>query len=269
MKKENRNMSTLAEAVESNEHLISIWGAMALDRGGEVSTDEGVVRMWADGPFGFWNTVALDGQDIPTKALGDQLARAAQFMRKGKQAGYLWVFEDLLSPAARQELPSQAAEVGLELAFTGYGMAGDLAIPDPVHPGLDFRRVKTEHDLITFGQINAWAYGMSEEAGLQALAGSEFWLRETCAYIAYHNGRPVACAATVKGADSLFLALVATAPEAMRRGYGEAVSRKAIYEGIKETGHQYLVLHATQAGRPVYERIGYKANSLIYFFQPV
>jgi hypothetical protein len=86
MKKENRKMSTFAAAVESNDHLISIWGAMALVRGGEASTDDGMVRMWADSPFGFWNTVALDGQDIPAKALGDQLARAAQFMRKGKQA---------------------------------------------------------------------------------------------------------------------------------------------------------------------------------------
>lgn len=260
-------MSTVAEAVESNQHLITIWGAMAQDRGGEVSIDDGVVRMWADSPFGFWNTVALDGQDIPAKALGDQLTRAAQFMRTGKQAGYTWVFEDLLSLEARPELLAQAAEAGLELAFTGYGMAGDLAVPDPVHPDLEFRRVETEQDLVTFGQINAWAYGMSEEAGLQALAGSQYWLQNTIAYIAYRNGRPVACAATVKGADSLFLALVATAPDAMRQGYGEAVTRKAIHEGIRETGHQHLVLHATQAGQPVYERIGYKTNSLIYFLQ--
>ena len=260
-------MPTLAEAVESTDHLITIWSAMALDRGGEVSTDDGVVRMWADSPFGFWNTVALDGQDIPAKALGDQLARAAQFMRKSQQSGYVWVFEDLLSPEARQELTSQVTAAGLELAFTGYGMAGDLAVPDPVHPDLEFRRVQTEAELVTFGQINAWAYGMSEEAGLQALSGSQYWLRETCAYIAYRDGRPVACAATVKGPDSIFLALVATAPEAMRHGYGEAVTRKAIHEGIKGTGHQHLVLHATQAGQPVYERIGYKANSLIYFYQ--
>lgn len=161
----------------------------------------------------------------------------------------------------------RVAEAGLELAFTGYGMAGDPVVPDPVHPDLEFRRVENEPQLVTFGQINALAYGMSEEAGLQALTGSEYWLRETCAYIAYRDGNPVACAATVKGADSIFLALVATVPDAMRRGYGEAVTRKAIHEGIKETGHQHLVLHATQAGRPVYERIGYKTNSLIYFFQ--
>ncbi|WP_239342227.1 GNAT family N-acetyltransferase [Frankia sp. CiP3] len=255
------------DAVESRDHLITIWTGLVLDRGGQVSTDDGVSRMWADSTFMFWNTVTLTGVDISADALRDQLSRAASFMRGRSQAGYLWLFEDVLSPQARQELFGRAAEAGLELAFSGRGMAGDLSIPEPHHPELTFRRVETDDDLVAYGEINALAYGMPPEAGRTALAGSTLWRRDAYAYIGYRDGRPVACAATIGGPDSIFLALVATVPGEMRRGYGEAVTRKAIYEGITQTGQRRVVLHATQAGQPVYERIGYHANTPVYFFQ--
>jgi hypothetical protein len=253
--------------VESRDQLIAVWTRLVLDRGGQVSTDDGVSRMWADSVFGFWNTVTLTGVDTSAAALGDQLSRAASFMRSRSQAGYLWLFEDLLSPQAKQELLPRAADAGLEVAFTGRGMAGDLSIPEPHHPELEFRRVETDDDLAAYGEINARAYGMPPEAGPAALADSHLWRHDAYAYIGYREDRPVACAVTIDGPDSIFLALVATMPEEMRRGYGEAVTRKAIYEGIKQTGHRRVVLHATPAGQPVYERIGCHANTPVHFLQ--
>jgi hypothetical protein len=145
-------------------------------------------------------------------------------------------------------------------------MAGDLSIPEPHHPELEFRRVETGDELAVYGEINALAYGMLPEVGRNALADSQLWRRDAYAYIGYRDGRPVTCAATIGGDDSIFLALVATLPGEMRRGYGEAVTRKAIHEGIKQTGHRRVVLHATPAGQPVYERIGCHANTPIHFF---
>ncbi|GAA0937312.1 GNAT family N-acetyltransferase [Nonomuraea longicatena] len=255
-------------ALESKDHLIAVWTDLVHDRGGQVSVDDGVSRMWADSTFGFWNTVTLTGADIPPDALGDQVGRAASFMRSRSRSGYLWVFEDLLSPQAKAELFRQAAEAGLEPAFSGWGMAGDLSVPDPRHPELEFRRVETDEDLAVYGAINARAYGMPPSAGEDALAGSALWRAGTVhAYLGYRDGQAVTCAATIAGEESIFLALVATLPEEMRRGYGEAVTRKAIHEGSRHTGHRRLVLHATQAGQPVYERIGCRVNTPIHFFQ--
>jgi ribosomal protein S18 acetylase RimI-like enzyme len=255
-------------ALESKDHLIVVWSDLVHDRGGQVSMDDGVGRMWADSAFGFWNTVTLTGADIPADALGDQLGRAASFMRTRSRPGYLWVFEDLLSPQAKSELFRRAAEAGLEPAFSGRGMAGDLSVPDPRHPELEFHRVETDEHLAVYGAINARAYGMPPSAGVDALAGSRLWRTGAVhAYLGYRDGRAVTCAATIAGPDSIFLALVATLPEEMRRGYGEAVTRKAIHEGGKRTGHRRVVLHATQAGQPVYERIGCRANTPIHFFQ--
>jgi predicted N-acetyltransferase YhbS len=86
------------------------------------------------------------------------------------------------------------------------------------------------------------------------------------AYIGLENGVPVSTAATVETNGCLFLALVATAPEAQRKGYGEATVRKALFEGAKATGLTRTVLHATMAGAPVYERIGYRKVATIRLY---
>nr|WP_221383264.1 GNAT family N-acetyltransferase [Actinoplanes polyasparticus] len=258
-------MTSFLEAVESKNQLMAVWSRLVSAQNGDVSADGGVYRMWAESAFGFWNTVTLSDADISADALEDHLYRAAGFMRGRRKAGYLWIFEDLLTPSARDSLRPLAGAAGLELAFSGHGMAGEIDIPDTGHPDLEFRRVESEEDLLAYGEINGRAYGMSLDAGRQAVAGSRLWL-DSHAYIGYRDGQPVTCATTVAGPDSLFLALVATRPDQGRRGYGEAVTRKAIYEGMKQTGHHRVVLHATEAGRPVYERIGCTINSPIHFF---
>jgi GNAT superfamily N-acetyltransferase len=55
----------------------------------------------------------------------------------------------------------------------------------------------------------------------------------------------------------LFLFLVATMPEARRKGYGEAVVRHALQTAYEATGISRTVLHATEAGHPLYLRLGY------------
>jgi ribosomal protein S18 acetylase RimI-like enzyme len=53
------------------------------------------------------------------------------------------------------------------------------------------------------------------------------------------------------------LFLVATAPEARRKGYGEAVVRLALQTAYEATGISRTVLHVTEAGYPLYLRLGY------------
>jgi GNAT superfamily N-acetyltransferase len=86
------------------------------------------------------------------------------------------------------------------------------------------------------------------------------------AYLGLRDGVPVTCAATVEADGRLFVVLVATDPAWERRGYGEAVTRKALYEGARATGLTRATLHATAAGAPVYPRIGFRPNSPMRFY---
>jgi predicted GNAT family acetyltransferase len=55
-----------------------------------------------------------------------------------------------------------------------------------------------------------------------------------------------------------YVALVATDPAHQRRGYAEAAMRLALEVAALEHGERATVLHATDAGRPIYQRMGYE-----------
>jgi ribosomal protein S18 acetylase RimI-like enzyme len=54
-----------------------------------------------------------------------------------------------------------------------------------------------------------------------------------------------------------YVAMVATEPGQQRRGYADAAMRHALEMSAQAHGELPTVLHATEAGRPVYQRMGY------------
>jgi ribosomal protein S18 acetylase RimI-like enzyme len=76
------------------------------------------------------------------------------------------------------------------------------------------------------------------------------------AWVGYEDGVPVATAQLVVHAGIAGLYYVATVEAARRRGCGEAVTRAAMSEGFAR-GCRVVCLQASEAGRPVYERIGF------------
>ncbi|MEU1375064.1 GNAT family N-acetyltransferase [Streptomyces triculaminicus] len=262
-------MTDLEESVESVEQLAAVWRAMVLDRDANADVRDlpGIAVRWADCRFAFWNCVTLTDVGAQADTLGQRLNQAADIMRSKKHPGFLWLFEDLLDDGARSALGSAAERAGLQNAFAGTGMAGDLLpIAEPAHPDLTFVRVTTDEQLRAYADINSRGYGFPLEHGRDGLVGSTLWKNEVYAYLGMRGDVPVACAGAVEAEGRLFVVLVATDPRWQRRGYGEAVTRKALYEGARATGLTRATLHATAAGAPVYPRIGFKSNSSIHFY---
>jgi ribosomal protein S18 acetylase RimI-like enzyme len=227
----------------------------------------GIAVRWADCRFAFWNCVTLTDVGAGTALLEQRLKQAADVMRAKSHPGFLWVFEDLLTGAGRAALASAADRAGFAYAFPGTGMAGDLLpVPEPVHPDLTFVRVDTDEHLRVYADLNSRAYGMPLEDGRDGIAGSTLWKEKVHAYVGMRGDVPVTCAGTMEVEGRLFVVLVATDPQWGRRGYGEAVTRKALHEGGRATGLTRATLHATAAGAPVYPRIGFTPNSPMSFF---
>ncbi|WP_030690984.1 GNAT family N-acetyltransferase [Streptomyces globisporus] len=262
-------MAVLGDSVESMEQLAVVWRAMVLDRDEDADVRDlpGIAVRWADCGFAFWNCVTLTEVGVGAGLLEQRLHEAAEVMRAKRRPGFLWVFEDLIEADARAGLDAAAERAGLVHAFPGTGMAGDLPpLPEPVHPDLTFVRVTTDEQLQAYADLNSRAYGFPLEDGRDGLAGSALWKEQVHAYLGVRDGVPVTCAATVEAEGRLFVVLVATDPQWERRGYGEAVTRKALYEGARATGLTRATLHATVAGAPVYPRIGFEPNSPMRFF---
>ncbi|MGW8791101.1 GNAT family N-acetyltransferase [Streptomyces althioticus] len=262
-------MHDLADSVESMERLAAAWRTVVLDRDPDADVRDlpGIAVRWADSRFAFWNCVTLTDVGAGPGLLERRLKETAEIMRSKNRPGFLWLFEDLLDDDARAALDTAAEQTGLAYAFPGTGMAGDLLpLPEPHHPDLTFERVTTEEHLRAYADINSRAYGFPLDDGRDGLAGSTLWKGGIHAYLGLRDGTPVACAATLEARGRLFVLLVATDPEHQRRGYGEAVTRKALHEGARATGATRATLHATVAGAPVYPRIGFRPNSPIRFY---
>lgn len=256
------------DAIESVQQLVEAWRTIVAERNPAGVLDRpGLAIRWADSKFAFWNCITFTDQGASRQILDERLAQSVDYMRAKSKPGLLWLFEDLLHPSARADLPVAAERAGLSLSLSGFGMAGDiLPVAEPHHPDLRFVRVATEVDLMAYADLNSRAYGMSLDAGRDGLCGSDLWKSGMHAYLGLRDGVPVSAAATIAVEGCLFVALVATDPDAQKKGYGEAVTRKALYEGSKATGLTRATLHATMAGAPVYERIGFRKTSTIRFY---
>ncbi|MDT0612177.1 GNAT family N-acetyltransferase [Streptomyces lancefieldiae] len=263
-------MHSLADSIESMEQLATVWRTVVLERKPDADVRDlpGVAVRWADCRFAFWNCVTLTEVGADAVLLKQRLHEAAEIMQEKEHPGFLWVFEDLVDEDARAVLDTAAGQAGLEHAFPGTGMAGDLLpIPEPFHPELTFVRVTSDEQLQAYADINSRAYGFALEDGRDGLAGSStLWKERIHAYLGMRDDMPVTCAAVVEAEGRLFVLLVATDPQWERRGYGEAVTRKALYEGARATGLTRATLHATVAGAPVYPRIGFRPNSPLHFY---
>jgi GNAT superfamily N-acetyltransferase len=88
-------------------------------------------------------------------------------------------------------------------------------------------------------------------ASLEAVCGPQ-----VRAVVAHEAGRPLATAMTVGSGPVAGIQLVGTIPVARRRGLGELCTRWAVDAGFG-FGAQAVVLEASEAGEPLYRRLGF------------
>ena len=259
-----------SDTCESISQLAAMWAKLVADVGGTVAEEPGLAIRWADSPFVFYNAL------VATEPLKDEeqtrnlLVRSAEFMQSCTQPGCLWLFDDLISPDVRNDLPRLAQEEGLESTFQCWGMSGEIFDRrEPHHPLLRFERVASEKHLEEYARLNARAYGLPEERAVVAFRASRLWLDEIFAYVAYEGLDPVACAGACVVDGRLFLILVASESTHRRRGFGKAVTLKALTEASRATGIKRVCLQATTDGRPVYEKLGLRVNGSLQLLSPI
>ena len=76
-------------------------------------------------------------------------------------------------------------------------------------------------------------------------------------YLGYTGVTPVATSIRIRTGDVAGIDFVSTVPEFRRRGFGDAMTRRAISDG-RSTGCTTAYLQASKMGRPVYERMGFR-----------
>lgn len=258
------------ELAESLHQFVSVWRLLAKPfPQSDLSDRPGLAISWANIPFVFYNALFLTERHSEANTLQDRVREATTYMRSQQSPGWLVVCVDNMDGTAREELTTIAKQERLTpLPMTG--MAGDiLPLKEPLLPTIRFAPISDEATVIDFVDMNCISYQIPIQAGRSIVKEQSLWREHGYGFVAYEGDRPVATATAIVNEGCLLLFLVATMPEARRKGYADAVIRRALNTAYEATGIRRTVLHATEAGYPVYLQMGYHPTGKFMGYIPM
>lgn len=247
------------EIVESNEQFLGMWNEFARRfPGNRVEQLPGVAIAISGTSMAFINVIAFTS---PVRDRDDLVRRCRTAVEVGKESGVPWLLSTCDTWMGNPEEAREVlAEFQLKTALPTTGMVADELTPaKPVPQGIEIRRAldqSTRYDLV---DLNSLAYAMPPEIGREGPAQACFWDDSFHGYVAYLDNQPVACTVAAPLDGRLYVSWVATHPDYRRKGYADAAMRAALASAREATGLTRTVLHATAAGLPVYERMGYRS----------
>lgn len=150
--------------------------------------------------------------------------------------------------------------MGFPVRSTALGMALRAVPTLDVPAGAEFAQVTNQVDVDAFAEIHHDVFGADgrDLAAVKQFAHHRVLLASgVSAVIARLDGVPSACAMVIHSGSTAGIYWVATKPTARRRGLGALVTSAAARTAF-DHGADVVVLQATPAGVPVYERLGFK-----------
>jgi ribosomal protein S18 acetylase RimI-like enzyme len=194
-----------------------------------------------DAPFFFWWT----GPETRPADLGGQLQAAGLASMEEQQR--------LFARGIVQKASGGPVMV-MDLREADFGLCSRAPA------GLVIRPAETESDLLAFRKVFTATYQLPEPLG-------QAWVDATLAFgiasapwtiqIGWLDGEAVATNLVYHGAGFVSVYAIATLPEFARRGIGAAVTLAPLKASL-EAGWAWASLFATEAGFPVYRRIGFR-----------
>ena len=128
-----------------------------------------------------------------------------------------------------------------------------ITMPD----GLEVRAADGVQTLQHHVDVVTAAFGMPLAFAEQLLSPRLLRLPDLTLYVGYVDGEPVATSALVATHRVAGVYNVACLPSHRKRGYGEAMTWHAVRSGA-DIGCIMASLQASEMGRPVYERMGFR-----------
>jgi ribosomal protein S18 acetylase RimI-like enzyme len=258
----------VSEVDESNAQFCAVWKRMGSKFAGAETPDlPGLKVSWIGVRWPFFNMVALSTPVADASDLDDRVRRAVRFTKTKPVAGMVVTCEEWLPRGFEGHTAQVFSRYGLALALTLRGMVTNQLLPPrrPM-PNLQFRRVTSAETRRDLADLNTVAYHVPQEWGREVCDRDGFW-DDVFAYVGYRDGQAVTTASTFVEGGRLYVGWVATLPEARRIGCAEGAMRHSLEAAARESGLSRTVLHASEAGYPVYRAMGYRqvAAFPIYF----
>lgn len=138
------------------------------------------------------------------------------------------------------------------------GMVGAELLPaQRLLPQEEIQEVCGEAMAAEIARLNAAAHELTEQEADQ-LSRKELWGGPSHGFLIYQDGQAVAGGAVTYVEGVSYIGWMATKEGYRGRGYAEAILRYMDTFMRERYGVKESVLHATQMGLPLYERLGYR-----------
>lgn len=217
-----------------------------------VGDDPDVVAVWSSYPFPLMNSITC-ARFAPGTVERRARAVVTPYLERGLP--FLW----WTTPGGHaDELRPVLTELGLQ----EFGVPGMYLEPaGPLDPGLSeglaVRQV-TGDEMAESVDVMLAGFEMPEFMrepfhGMTALVSADAMIQVT----AWLDGQAVGCGSAWLTGPTVGLYNITTLPSARRRGVGGAVTAALVNAGL-ERGATQAVLHASEDGFPVYERLGFE-----------
>ncbi len=224
-----------------------------------VERGDDVDHVFSGLPIPFFNIALLTTRDISADRLKSG-GREACAWASDKNVPWMFLLtHEALDPGIDATAALAECDLVPLMPLTGM-LAERLTDPARVPSDLELSVPTDDAGCSRILDINAAAYGMDFAAATDLIGSSSFWANHL-PVVGAVGGRLVVTASVLMTKSCRYVALVATEPAHQRRGYGDAAMRRALGLAAEAYGERPSVLHATEAGRPVYERMGYRPIS--------
>ena len=237
------------QAIAADENLASTWALLGRTTGADVVEDGPLTCVATGLATAFFNGAYLSA---PTDEPERLVAVAIDFFAERDLPWLLWV-RDGVSPA----LLAAGRAAGLRDAggppAMGLAPIGD-APPPPA--GLRIEIATTAEELGDHAAMLRDGFGLPQEIIERIVRPELLDVANLAVMVGRVDEEPVSCSLLATSGATAGIYNVAT-PEPFRgRGYGEALTWGAVIEGAQR-GCSHAVLQASEAGYPIYRRMGF------------
>jgi ribosomal protein S18 acetylase RimI-like enzyme len=138
---------------------------------------------------------------------------------------------------------------------------GHLASAVPELARFEIRRVADAAGMEDHRAVVTDGFGVVPSVAIETTGLGLLTSPECSIYVGYAEGRRVTSGLGWRSGRVIGVYAISTIPTARRRGYGEAMTARVIADGIA-AGCDVAVLQASERGRPIYERLGFRVEVL-------
>jgi GNAT superfamily N-acetyltransferase len=126
-------------------------------------------------------------------------------------------------------------------------------------PGFEIRQIADVAGLEEHRTVVTDGFGVDRSVAVGTTGLDLLDAPGTLIYVGYADGAPVTSGLGWRSGRSIGVYAISTVPAARRRGYGEAMTARVIADAVA-AGCDVAVLQASESGRPIYERLGFRVD---------